>query len=234
MPRTASLSIVIPAYNEEARIGKTLAQIRKHVPHAELIVVDDGSSDGTVALARRAGAKVLVNERNRGKGYSVRRGMLAAQGGLILFSDADLSTPITELPRFLSLARDHDVVIGSRSVTGSRVVVHQPLYRELIGKTFNLLVQVMAVPGIKDTQCGFKLFSRDAARVFSVCRLDGFSFDVEALFVARKLGFSIKEEPVEWRNAAGSKVHPVRDALRMLRDLFVIRWNWMRGMYRKP
>lgn len=239
-PRTVFLSIVIPAYNEEARIGKSLNLIKDYMKNYmkktavkyEIIVVDDGSKDKTVRLAKAKGVKVLMNVTNMGKGYSVKRGMLAANGNFVLFSDADLSTPIDELGGFLKLTEEYDIVIGSRAVSGANVIVHQPFYREFIGKTFNVLVQIMAARGIKDTQCGFKLFSRECAqKIFPLQKMNGFSFDVETLFIAQKKGFRIKEQPVKWVNSKGSKVNPFIDAFRMLMDLFRIRINWLMRKY---
>jgi dolichyl-phosphate beta-glucosyltransferase len=183
------VSVVIPAYNESARLPPTIARIAEYFTRStlsyELVVVDDGSADDTAARARACGVPdltVLVNEPNRGKGYSVRRGMLAARGAHRLMTDADLSTPIDELDRLLAVQRaGTEVVIGSRAVAGANIEVRQPWYRENMGRLFNLLVRLLAVPGLHDTQCGFKLFTaRAAEEVFSRARLDGFSFDVEA------------------------------------------------------
>jgi dolichyl-phosphate beta-glucosyltransferase len=199
----------------------------------EVVVVDDGSRDGTAERAEAAGATVLRNEGNRGKGFSVRRGMLAARGARRLMTDADLSTPIEELDR-LSARMDegYDVVIGSRAVAGARIEVHQPWYRENTGRLFNLFVRGLAVPGIADTQCGFKLFTAAAAReVFSAARLDGFSFDVEALYLARRKGYRIAEMPVRWRNDANTRVSLLRGFL-AFPDLLRIRANDWAGRYR--
>ena len=173
--------------------------------------MDDGSVDGTAEVARETGGAeltVLRHEPNRGKGYAVRRGMLAARGDRRLMTDADLSTPIEELPRLMeALAGGADIAIGSRAVAGARIEVHQPAYREVMGRLFNRLVQVLLLPGLKDTQCGFKLFSAQAAEeAFGACRLDGFSFDVEALYIARRRGRRIAEMPVVWRNDEASRV----------------------------
>lgn len=233
------LSIVIPALNEAARLPRTLQRIAEdleasHESH-EILVVDDGSTDGTAdAAVRTLGAAVTVlrNDRNRGKGYSVRRGMLAATGARRLMTDADLSTPIGERHGLgARLDAGDDIAIGSRALPGSRIEVHQPLLREGMGRVFNLFVRLLAVPGIRDSQCGFKLFTAVAAQaVFSRCRLDGFSFDVEALHVARRLGLRVAEVPVVWRNDAASRVTLVRGAAAFA-DLLRIRLNASRGRY---
>jgi dolichyl-phosphate beta-glucosyltransferase len=208
------LSVVIPAYNEALRLPATLARVRAHlagrgVPH-EIVVVDDGSSDATAEVARAAGetVRVLRHEPNRGKGYAVRRGMLAAAGERRLMTDADLSTPIEELVKLeAAIDRGFDVAIGSRAVAGATIEVHQPAYREAIGRLFNVLVQALLLPGLADTQCGFKLFTAGAAEAaFGACHLDGFSFDAEALYVARRRGLRIAEVPVVWRNDAATRV----------------------------
>jgi dolichyl-phosphate beta-glucosyltransferase len=209
------LSIVVPAYNEAARLPPTLQRLRDWLVTSrsshEIVVVDDGSTDGTAEAARAAGGDRLVLLRhapNRGKGYAVRRGMLAATGARRLMTDADMSTPIEELPRLMAeLDRGADVAIGSRAVPGARIEIRQPAYREAMGRVFNRLVQVLLLPGLHDTQCGFKLFSALAAEAaFGRTRLDGFSFDVEALYVARRRGLRIAEVPVVWRNDAASRV----------------------------
>lgn len=228
------LSVVVPAYNERARIGASLARILEYFdaqPYAyELLVVDDGSTDGTRELVTEAAGgrpnvRVLDYGENRGKGHAVRHGMLNAAGNFVLFSDADLSTPVEEVEKLLAaLQRGSDIAIGSRDVADSKLTVHQSWLREMGGKTFNRCVQMLAVPGIHDTQCGFKLFTQAAARnVFSRCRVDNFSFDVEALYLGRLLGYSIAEVGVAWEHREGSKVRLVRDSLRMLRTLFRIR-----------
>ena len=235
------LSVVVPAYNEDARLGPTLRTIRAHLKSrinaagtgngpTEIIVVDDGSTDRTGAVAAEAlrgrpRDRVLRRGKNRGKGFSVKEGMLAAAGRLILFTDADLSTPITELEKLLAGIRDgHDIVIGSRALPGAEIRRRQRVLRERMGKTFNLFVRGWVLKGFPDTQCGFKLFRREAARdIFSRVRLDGFSFDVEVLFLARRLGYSIGQVPVVWINSPDSKVRLVASSVSMLRDLFRIR-----------
>ena len=229
------LSVVIPAYNEGRRLPPTLEKIQRHLAGRahEIVVVDDGSEDDTAARAAAAGVTVLRNEGNRGKGYSVRRGMLQARGDRRLMTDADLSTPIEELDRLMAkMDEGYDVVIASRALPESNIEVRQPWYRENTGRLFNLFVRALAVPGVKDTQCGFKLFSAAAARdVFSAARVDGFSFDVEALFLARKKGYRIAEVPVLWRNDAASRVSLLRGAL-AFPDLLRIRANDWSGRYR--
>ena len=232
------LSVVIPAFNEARRLPATLARVGEHLaaqgrPH-EILVVDDGSADGTADVARAGGVdvRVLRHEPNRGKGYAVRRGMLAATGARRLMTDADLSTPIEELARLeAELDRGWDVAIGSRAVAGARVEVHQPAYREAMGRVFNVLVQVLLLPGLADTQCGFKLFTAGAAdAAFRACRLDGFSFDVEALYVARLRGLRIAEVPVVWRNDAATRVSLGGGGTAFL-DLLRIRIAATRGAY---
>jgi dolichyl-phosphate beta-glucosyltransferase len=234
------LTVVIPAYNEASRLPRTLERVRGYLDAQradyELLVVDDGSQDDTAARARAAGGPRLVlvsNDGNRGKGYSVRRGMLAARGRRRLMSDADLSTPIEELPRLAArMDEGYDVVIASRALPGSRIEVHQPFYRENMGRLFNLLVRLAVVPGLRDTQCGFKLFSAAAAEAaFSASRLDGFAFDVEALYLARRRGFRIAELPVVWRNDAATRVGWWKGML-AFGDLLRIRLNALRGRYR--
>ena len=231
--------MVIPAYNEAARLPRTLVQVRNYLdgwgrPY-ELLVVDDGSQDGTAERAREAGGpavSVVTNETNRGKGYSVRRGMLLARGARRLMTDADLSTPIEELPRLMArLDQGDDVAIASRALPESNIEIHQPWYRENMGRVFNLLVQVFALPGLRDTQCGFKLFTAAAAEdAFSAARLDGFSFDVEVLFIARRRGRRIVEVPVTWRNDAATRVGTLKGLLAFL-DVLRIRANAVAGRY---
>jgi dolichyl-phosphate beta-glucosyltransferase len=226
--------VVIPAYNEESRLPPTIKEIHRFLVHrsydAEILVVDDGSRDRTRAVAKEAEAvcpslRVLGYPKNRGKGFAVKTGVLAATRDAILFSDADLSTPIEELDRLWSwMDRGYDVVVASRSRHSSDVVVRQPFYREYMGRTFNMIVSMIAVRGIRDTQCGFKLFRRDAAhRIFSRLATDGFAFDVEALLRARKSGLRIAEVGVRWINSPQSRVHPVRDSARMLLEILRMR-----------
>jgi dolichyl-phosphate beta-glucosyltransferase len=234
------LSVVIPAFNESERLPQSLRRIHEFLARwgrsFEVVVVDDGSRDETARLARESGLPgltVLQNETNRGKGYSVRRGMLAARGAHRLMTDADLSTPIEELDRLLAVQQQGaDVVIGSRALPGANIEVHQPWYRENMGRIFNLLVRLLAVPGLRDTQCGFKLWSaRAASEAFAAARLDGFSFDVETLFLARRSGYRIAELPVTWRNDAATRVGMLGGFL-AFPDLLRIRLNQWLGRYR--
>jgi len=229
------LSVVIPAYNEEARILRTLERTVEYLDTTEwrpyeVLVVSDGSTDRTEALVREFAqqhpqVKLLAYQPNRGKGHAVRYGILRAQGEWILFSDADLATPIEELEKLAPyLQQGYEVAIGSRPLRESQLVVRQPFYREWAGRAFNKAVQLLAVRGIHDTQCGFKLFTRESAyAIFSLCRLDGFSFDFETLYYARRLGYSIAEVPIRWMHQEGSKVRMLRDGLKMLRDLVWLR-----------
>jgi dolichyl-phosphate beta-glucosyltransferase len=233
-----SLSVVIPAYNEALRLPATLERLARHLGEAgrahEVVVVDDGSSDGTADAARAAGGpvRILRHEPNRGKGYAVRRGMLAATGERRLMTDADLSTPIEELGRLEpEIDRGMDIAIGSRAVAGARIEIHQPAYREAMGRLFNLLVQALLLPGLADTQCGFKLFTAEAAEAaFGACRLDGFCFDVEALYVARRRGLRIAEVPVVWRNDAATRVG-LGGGGTAFADLLRVRYFALRGAY---
>jgi dolichyl-phosphate beta-glucosyltransferase len=225
------LSFIIPAYNEgeriEASLKKALDYFAAQSYDCEILVVDDGSRDSTAGIvARYAGdmIRLLKQPRNMGKGAAVRRGMLEGKGEHRIFSDADFSTPITETARMLEFLTRYDVVIGSRGIDESYIKEHQPWYRESMGKIFNMFVQMVAVPGVHDTQCGFKGFRASAAeQVFSRARIDGFSFDVEALFIARRLGLSIKEIPVEWHNDERSTLNPISDSIKMFRELLRIR-----------
>lgn len=232
------LSVIIPAYNEAQRLHASLERVVAYLDQqpfrSELLVVDDGSTDDTAAIARqyageRANVRILRYTMNRGKGHAVRVGMMEADGQLMLLCDADLSTPIEELEKLVDfVAQGHDVVIGSRALPDSDLRVHQPWLRERLGRSFNLLVRLLGVRGFADTQCGFKLFTRRAARdIFPRLFTDRWAFDVEALLVAKYMGYEIREVPVTWVNAAGSKVNVLRDALGTLRDLLRIRAAWL-------
>lgn len=228
------LSIVVPAYNEEKRLPESLRKIKLFLRTqsfaSELLVVDDGSSDRTAELAESElsgfSGRVIKNPGNRGKGFSVRNGILQAKGRYILFSDADLSTPIEEVSVFLKhLENGADVVIGSRALDASAIEVRQNFLRELMGKTFNRMARLLTFKGVKDSQCGFKAFTHNAARdLFTRQTLDGFGFDVEIIFLTQKLGYKLLECPVVWRNAEGSRVRIVSDSMNMFLDLIRIRW----------
>ncbi|MDH3627197.1 MAG: glycosyltransferase family 2 protein [Acidobacteriota bacterium] len=235
------LSVVIPAYNEAARIAPTLGSIRQYLKQrrlsAEIVVVDDGSTDDTAEIARNelhGDGRVLRLPENRGKGRAVREGVLQSNGRWVLISDADLSTPIEEHETLAAEARNYDVdmVIGSRAIEGSDVQKHQAWPREAMGKTFNGIVRgTMGLP-YRDTQCGFKLFDRDRLLpVFRMLAINGFAWDVELLFVSRRLGLQVREVGVTWRNDPSSRVGVVRDPILMLIDLMRIRWRFRRGAY---
>ena len=238
----SGLSVVVPAYNEARRLPGTLARVIEYASRldesVEIIVVDDGSTDGTgdvAASVEQASGLVTVvrSDRNRGKGAAVRRGMLAARLGHVLFTDVDLSTPIEEASKLrAALARGADVAIGSRRLPESDVQVHQPWLRELAGRTFSGLVSLLLLPGIHDSQCGFKAFRRSAAReLFGQQRLEGFGFDAEVLWLARRLGYRVAEVPIVWRDDHRSNVRLVRDSGGMLVDLGRIRLNDWAGRY---
>jgi dolichyl-phosphate beta-glucosyltransferase len=232
------LSVIIPAFNEEKRLPGSLSRVldylRQQPFSAEVLVVDDGSRDTTAALVARLAeedprVRLLQYGANRGKGYAVRYGMLQARGERVLMSDADLSTPIEELEKLAAaLEEGTDIAIGSRALPDSNLAVHQPPLRELIGRTFNLVVRVLAVPGIHDTQCGFKLFTDVAARdIFPLLTVDQWCFDVEALLVARKMGYRICEVPITWVDERNTKVNVLRDLARTVTDLARIRARWL-------
>lgn len=237
------LSVVIPAFNEEPRLGATIEKVYEYLSARgqpfEVIAVDDGSTDGTVRVAeayaaRRPNVRVVLNGTNRGKGFSVRHGIEEARGAYILFSDADLSTPIEDAEKLFPklLHEGCDIAIGSRSARGADVRIHQPWYRELMGKIYNKIVRVFTLRGFKDTQCGFKLFKAEAAkRVFAKQRIERFSFDVEALYCARKYGYRIAEVPVTWYDSPRSRVSIASDPLRMFLDVLRIRYYDWKGCY---
>jgi dolichyl-phosphate beta-glucosyltransferase len=230
------LSIVIPCYNEEQRLPQTIEHIERYLDGKdagyELILVDDGSSDGTrmvmdAAAERNRFVRLEALPRNRGKGRALAEGVAAAKGSEILVTDADLSTPIEELPKLQAeLKKGAGVAIASRAVRGSRVEVSQPVYRVLMGKAFNLLVQAVLLPGIWDTQCGFKLFRADVAHeAFAELTTDGFGYDPEVLYRAKKRGVRIAEVPVIWRNSSPTKVSPIKSSLDMFRHVLRIRFG---------
>ena len=234
-----SISIIIPAYNEEKRLPATLQRVTEYLAahpweFAEIVVVDDGSRDGTREVARAAGARLLENPGNRGKGYSVRHGMLEARADWALFTDADLSAPIDDLEKLWTAAarQQAQVAIGSRAEDRSLIGVHQPLLREAGGRFFNLVMRLITGLPFQDTQCGFKLFETRAAR--EICRrqqLDGFGFDVELLFIARRLGYRAIEIPVRWNDVPGTKVSMWLGVTAFI-DPLKVRWNGLTGKYR--
>jgi dolichyl-phosphate beta-glucosyltransferase len=233
------LSVIVPAYNEERRLPGTLHEISRHLAATgftyEIIVVDDGSTDETGDVtsvqAQSDPCVQLLMTRHAGKGAAVRSGAQAARGRRVLFCDADLPMAAEDLTRLAAMLGDHDVVIASREGLGASRI-GEPYYRHLMGRVFNGFVQLLAVPGIQDTQCGLKCFTDESARrVFSMQTLDGFGFDVEILFVARKLGYRIHQVPITWSHRDSSRVDPIRDTLRMLADILRVRWNDFRGVY---
>ena len=230
------LSVVIPCYNEEQRLPRTIEQIERYLDGSgvsyELILVDDGSIDGTrtimdAAEARNPAVRLEALPQNRGKGRALAEGVAAARGAEILITDADLSTPIEEIDKLRAeLRKGAGVAIASRALKGSRVEVSQPIYRVLMGKAFNLLVQAVLLPGIWDTQCGFKLFRADVAHdAFGGLTTDGFGFDPEVLYRAKKRGVKIAEVPVIWRNSAPTKVSPLKSSLDMFGHILRIRFR---------
>lgn len=239
------LSIIIPAFNEEKRLRGTLVRVRDYFAGRasafnglEIIVIDDGSSDATPRVAQESARlmpylRVLSNDGNRGKGYSVRRGMLEARGRIALFTDADLSSPIEECEKlFAAISAGNDVAIGSRAIDRSLIAVHQSRFREVAGIIFNRFVRLITRLPLEDTQCGFKAFQMPACRViFEQQRIGGFGFDPEILFLARRNGLGIAEVPVVWAHDAATKVHVYRDSNLMLRDLLRVRLNWILGRY---
>jgi dolichyl-phosphate beta-glucosyltransferase len=240
---TLDLSIVIPAYNEHERLPQTLDRIFSYLHaqlyRAEVIVVDDGSSDRTAAVVSDFREKfpqlrLLSNSGNRGKGFSVRHGMLEARGEIALFSDADLSTPIEEADKLLAAIRDkgYDASIGSRAVDRSLIEVHQSFVREQAGIFFNRMVQLIVGIPISDTQCGFKAFRSERARIiFEQQRIERFGFDPEILFLAQHHGLRVAEIPVRWSHDDATKVNVLSDGIRMFLELILIRWNALRGIY---
>lgn len=235
-------SIIIPAYNESARLGATLDRVLNYLAaqhwDAEVVVVDDGSRDDTAemvrARARTAPAlRLIENPGNRGKGYSVRNGMLNATGDVRLFTDADLSAPIEEADKlFAAIHQGADVAIGSRWLQPDTQSQRQSLLRQFYGRTFNLLLRILLGLKFKDTQCGFKAFTRNSAHeLFSKQTIEGWGFDAELLFLAQRSGLRVKEVPVVWSDAEGTRIHPLRDGLRMIAEVLAIRWNAVAGKY---
>ncbi len=235
-PKNPELSVVIPAFNEEKRLGASLdaalAYLEKRGAPFEVLVVDDGSQDGTVEVSRayaERGVRTLRLSTNQGKGAALRRGVLASRGRQVLFSDTDFSTPIEELEKLEARIAGVEIAIGSRAVPDSEVTLHQPFYRELMGKTFNKLIRLAGIGGIHDTQCGFKLLRGDVAReLFSEMVTPGFAFDVELLWLARRKGYRIAEVGVVWENSPNSRVHPLTAPPRMLLEIARFRWTHRR------
>jgi len=236
---TPVISLVIPAYNEERRLPETLPQVLRFfeaqdVPW-EVIIADDGSTDRTAAIievyCRKQPRLRLLRLVHGGKGHAVRSGMLAAQGRYCFLSDADLSVPITDLPRFLPALETAEVAIASREAQGA-VRYDEPIYRHLMGRIYNLLVRLLLLPGVQDTQCGFKGFRRETVpSLFARQGMEGWGFDVELLYLARQLGYRIIEVPVHWTYGQHSRIHPLRDSWRMGWDLLRVRWQAWRGCY---
>ena len=237
------LSIVIPSFNEELRLPATLESIAAFLPslgaETEIIVVDDGSKDRTAEVAqsfrdRFKSLRVVPNGTNRGKGYSVRHGMLEARGRNVLFTDADLSAPIEEAPKLLEGLKTYDVAIGSRALDRNLITVHESRFREFAGIVFNAIVRVILRLPFVDTQCGFKAFRRDKCSIlFEQQRIERFGFDPELLYLARHHGLKTVEIPVRWAHSPATKINMLRDSIQMFLDVFTIRWNALRGRYAK-
>ncbi len=243
MTMPLKLSAIIPAYNEINRLPGYLTQVVDYLERQslsfEVIIVDDGSTDGTGAMVERfreenANVRLIRLRQNRGKGHAVKTGMLEASGQLRLFADADGATPIAELQQLVrAIEGGADVAVASRALRADTCTVQTRLSRKVIGTLYNFIVRMLAVRGIKDTQCGFKLFSAEsAATVFPLQRIEDFGFDVELLFICRKKGYRIVEVPVNWTDVRGTKVKVLRDSVRMFYDVLKIRLNDLRGMYR--
>jgi dolichyl-phosphate beta-glucosyltransferase len=235
-------SIVVPAYNERARLAATLEKILAYIHaqnwNAEVIVVNDGSRDNTAEIVRSLAAKdrivrLVENPGNRGKGYSVRNGVLHAQGQIVIFTDADLSSPIEESSKLLKAIDDGaDIAIGSRWLRAETQTQRQPLYRQILGRVFNLLLRITLGLNFKDTQCGFKAFRRRAAQaIFPLQRIERWGFDPEILFLARKFGFKVQEVSVVWGHSGGTRIHPIIDGARMFQEMLHVRWNDLSGKY---
>ncbi len=244
-PRPEFLSVVIPAYNEALRVPPTIERVseflRGRMGGFEILLVDDGSTDHTVTFVRRMtykfpAVRIIQSPRNMGKGHAVRAGVMEARGELILITDADLSTPIEEIKKLLpAIDGGADFAIGSRALARSEIMIRQPWHREVMGRTFNLIVRALVMGGLHDTQCGFKLMRAEAARrVFGLARIDGFAFDVEALYIARRLGYGIAEVPVVWLNSPSSRVGLVAAPASMFGELLRIRLNAALKRYAPP
>ena len=238
---TTFLSVIIPAHNEENRLPNTLEQVIRFLDQqaftSEIIVVENGSIDQTLAVAQqfvKQHQQVRVMQSERGKGAAVKHGMLAAKGEYRFMCDADLSMPIEEILKFIPPALENvDIAIASREAKGA-VRYNEPSYRHLGGRGINFLIQVLILPGLNDTQCGFKCFRADVAKkVFDKQTLSGWSFDIEILFIARKYGYDVQEIPIHWYHDSDTKVRALPDAIRMFRDIFRIHANAQRGAYKK-
>ena len=242
MDTSYNISIVIPAYNESARLRPTLERvlnfIRQQAWDAEVIVVDDGSRDNTAEIVREFAqnngtVRLVQNPGNRGKGYSVRSGVMNARGRIILFTDADLSSPIEEAPKLLKeIAAGADVAIGSRWMRSELQTKRQSVARQVLGRVFNLLLRIVLRLDFKDTQCGFKAFRQDVARtVFPLQKIERWGFDPEILFLACRSGFKVVEVPVRWGHDSGTRINPLADGSRMVAEMFRIRWYSISGQY---
>jgi dolichyl-phosphate beta-glucosyltransferase len=236
------ISIVIPAYNESARIGPALSEVLRTLDerrwNAEVLVVDDGSTDSTAGIIESFAAKdsrvrLIRNGVNRGKGFSVRNGILHSNGNIVMFTDADLSSPMPEAERLFDAIRNGaDVAIGSRWLETSRQTIHQPLYRQFFGRCFNVVTRMIMRLPFADTQCGFKAFRRSVAQtIFQLQRIERWGFDPEILFIALKRGYNIKEVPVTWGHDERSRISYLRDGIKMLEELIYVRWNSLIGVY---
>src|SRR5271165_3871680 len=244
-PFDLTYSFIIPAYNESERLGTSLPKVLDYIHQqqlqAEIIVVNDGSTDDTAEVVRHFAAgnpelKLLENPGNRGKGYSVRNGMLHGNGDVLLFTDADLSSPIYEADKlFKALTQGADIAIGSRWLQAELQTERQPWHRQLYGRLFNLGLRIVLGLKYRDTQCGFKAFTREAARtIFSRQHVERWGFDPELLFLANKFNLGTVEVPVEWAHDHRSKINPLRDGLKMGVEILLVRWNDLRGIYRQP
>lgn len=243
MADAPALSIIVPSYNEELRLPPSLELIASYIQSSgrstEVIVVDDGSTDRTAAVAESFRGKipmlrVLSNGVNRGKGYSVRHGMLEAKGDIVLFTDADLSAPIEEADKLIAALNENDVAIGSRALDRSLIAVHESAFREFAGIIFNKIVRIVLRLPFVDTQCGFKAFRRERCRIiFEQQRIERFGFDPELLYLARHHHLKAVEIPVRWAHSPATKVNMFRDSVLMFVDIFTIRWNFLLGRYRR-
>ncbi|NDJ53174.1 MAG: glycosyltransferase family 2 protein [Chloroflexi bacterium] len=234
------LSIIIPAYNEEARLAHSLEDVARYVADhhesIEVIVVNNNSTDQTAHIAEEFASELpymrVLHEPRQGKGAAVRTGMLAGRGDYLIFCDADFSMPVEEVDKFIRPELNgYDIAIGSRELANS-VRIDEPEYRHLMGRVFNFIVRVLAVPGIQDTQCGFKAFRRDVVQqLFPMQTIDGWGFDVEILYLGRKHGYHIHEVPITWYYKEQSRVHPIRDSFNMLMEVLKVRFNDLQGRY---